>query len=317
MYSVKYKLFEFRDRILKHLCRYSSNGTVYPSGEKADIENRLVTSLNIHLARLWQEFSAGDRKCRISFFAPPVIADVGNIKVGTGDTEVRTLCGNRIGFFMTVCGKGRISVTTSSGTRIYNADTEKGERTIIRGNAENDGVTECVFSFTAESFLEVCDFTVYEGVDTEHSELLYGKAVYAAYLPSECSKIIAVYDDSKTGTRKIAYGVLEKERVILIPSSENSVCNVEYVCYPPKFDESVGDESEIYLSPLMADALGYMCAADLCPVNDPELYSRLTYKYREILENLYPRRRNSRVVNKFYGLVRKRGVFPLGIGGGN
>ena len=74
MYSVKYKLFEFRDRILKHLCRYSSNGTVYPSGEKADIENRLGTSLNIHLARLWQEFSAGDRKCRISFFGRCICA---------------------------------------------------------------------------------------------------------------------------------------------------------------------------------------------------------------------------------------------------
>ena len=52
MYSKTYTLGEFRDRILQLLERYSSNGTVIVSGERADIENRLVTSLKIHLTRL-------------------------------------------------------------------------------------------------------------------------------------------------------------------------------------------------------------------------------------------------------------------------
>lgn len=319
MYSIKYTLGEFRDRILKLLRRYSSNGVILPSGEKEDIENRLVTSLNVHLARLWHEFPAGTKRCGLSFFAPSVIADIGSMAVSAGDTVVKTFCGKNIGFFMTVCGKGNVSLTTSGGTSVYNADTTKGERIVIRGGAMNDGTAECVLSFTADTGMEIRDLVVYEGVEASRGDiqLLYGKGVYASYLPADCADVVAVYDDSVYPTRKTDYDVLEDERIILIPSGRGSEYTVEYVTYPPTFDEALGDDSEILLSPLMADALGYMCAADLCPVNDPELYSRLTYKYREILENLYTRRRKNSIVNKFYGLVRKRGVSSAMNGGGN
>ena len=316
MYSVKYTLGEFRDRILKHLCRYSSNGAVYPSGEKEDIENRLVTSLNIHIARLWHEFPGNTKKCRLSFFAPTVIADIGSFDVTGGDTAIKTVCGKKIGFFMTVSGKGTVSVTTSSGTRTFNSDAVGGERIVIRGSVLNDGVTECVFSFGAESNLVITEFTVYEGVGESDSELLYGCGAYAAYLPSDCAQVLALYHANNKELNRTAYSVIEDDRTVLIHSDDGCGYVMEYVCYPPAFADDGADGQEIYLSPIFADALGYMCAADLCPVNDPELYSRLTYKYREILDNLYTRRKRNSVVNKFYGFVRRRGISFAGGRGG-
>ncbi len=317
MYSKKYTLGELRDLILKLMQRYSSNGTIYPSGEKADIENRLITSINIHLCRLWHEFSNTAKRCGIFFFTPHCIADFGNFEVCAGQSITRNAIGRKVGFCMTVCGKGRIEVSCAGTSKTYTADTLHGERIMIRGTVDNVDRAECNFVISADTRLTVCDFVVYEDVEKESgdTELMFGKNIAAAYLPVDCSKVLAVYDVSENREKSISFEVLENERILLAPKNGKSGYELEYVPYPPEFAAEASDDEAVLISPIMADALGYMCAADLCPVGDPELYSKLTYKYREILGNIYSRNRKSGIVNKFYGLIGRRGVLSRRNGG--
>ena len=308
MNSVKYTLGELRTTVLKLLGKYSTNGTVYSSGEKADIENRLVTSLNIHLGRIFHEFPGDTKSCRLAFFTPAVEASFGKIDIAPEGTETRSVICRNPGFYMTVGGKGSVTVEAPGYSRTFTVDTLPGERTVIRGAVGSGSECECTFITEAgSSGLYISDFEVYSGVSEEEAGLLFGRNVHAAYLPPDCGEIVGLYGNA--GRRIKKFDVTgEENKILLVPKSPDTDCVMEYAPYPPAFADGAGNSEAIYVSPLVRDALVYMCAADLCPISDPELYSRLTYKYREILENMYPRRRICRVVNKFYVLTGKRRI---------
>ncbi|MBE6703758.1 MAG: hypothetical protein E7583_00700 [Ruminococcaceae bacterium] len=308
MYSKTYTLGEFRDRILQLLERYSSNGTVIVSGERADIENRLVTSLNIHLTRLMYEFPDNTRKASVVPFMPECAAVIGGVRLSAQEEKSYDVIGNDIAYYMEASGRGRLEISFGGEKMTRDIFTDGGGYTVIRGTVGNGLADKCTFTLCGESFLDVKNFAVYRGVPTGmvDEELICGPGYCSAYLPSDCAQVLSVNFGNDTRSYKSDFSVLEKERMILVESKAARGTVLEYVPYAPQFSESEGDASAVDISPVMADALGYMCAADLCPVNQPELYSRLTYKYREILGNIYSRHRKNGMINRFYGVFGKR-----------
>lgn len=308
MYSKTYTLGEFRDRILQLLERYSSNGTIIMSGERADIENRLVTSLNIHLTRLMYEFPDNTRKAAVVPFAPECAAVIGSIRLSAQEGKSCDVTGSDLAYYMEASGRGKLEITFGGKKVTRDILTEGTGYTVIRGTVGNGLSDECTVTLYGETFLDVKNLAFYRGVPTgmADEELICRPGYCSAYLPSDCAQVLSVSCGNDTRSSRSDFSVLEKERMILVESKAACGTVLEYVPYAPQFSESEGDASAVDISPVMADALGYMCAADLCPINQPELYSRLTYKYREILGNIYSRHRKNGMINKFYGVFGKR-----------
>ncbi len=308
MYSKTYTLGEFRDRILQILERYSSNGAIVTSGEKADIENRLVTSLNIHLARLMYEFPDNKKKVLMPLFAPECVKVMGKITPEAGKECVYVVTGANLAYYMEARGRGRLEISCDGKNFTREIYTDNGAYTVIRGIVGNGEKCECSFAFSCDSYLDIRGFTVYEGVaeDVTDDELICPFGYCSAYLPNDCAQIISLHSRSGAKVSESDFSILEDRRMILVKERGVRELVAEYVAYAPQFSEKEGDASAVDISPVMADALGYMCAADLCPVNQPELYSRLTYKYREVLGNIYSRDRKNGIINKFYSTVKKR-----------
>ena len=98
MFLEKYTLGECRERILKLLERYSSNGKENICGEVLDIENRLVVSLDIHIRKLWYEFFDERKQYEFSFFRPKRSSDLGSFTVSAGGDRAVSSSGNKLGF---------------------------------------------------------------------------------------------------------------------------------------------------------------------------------------------------------------------------
>lgn len=311
MNSGKFTLGELRDRILKLLSRYSSNGSVVVSGEKADIENRLVTSINIHLSKLMYEFFGKTKRQSAFFFVPAVLEELGGMSLRAGETVRKSVYGRELGFYIEARGEGTLKFDCGGKSITRQIYTDDGAYTVIKGTVGNTEDGECSVEILCGTYLDIRCFTVYGGVLEERGDtgLLCCTDNIAAYLPKDCSQLIAVYRKTDAGEFAAGHYVPENSGTVLIERRENGEYEFEYIPEAPSFREGASDSDSVEIPSLAADALCYMCAADLCPVCQPELYSRLTYKYREILENLYPRHRKNRVVNSFYGVIGKRGIF--------
>jgi len=311
MFSKNYTLGECRERILKLLERFSSNGNPNSCGEVEDIKNRFITCVNIHINKLWYEFSAEKRECDISFYRPKCIADTSPVKLGEGETFSKSISGRKTGYYLVLGGKGTVTVFCGESSAVYAVDTLPGAFTVIKGACGNNGEDVSNFVINANTYIHVKAFEVYEGVENDSNVygLLYGKGKTAAFLPEDCSRILSLYNENGKDISRYA-DTDEKLRIMILPASVGERGSLEYIPYPPSFKEDASDSELLALSPVMYDALCYMCACDLCPADDGQLYSRLMYKYREILENIFDRHRSFGARNSFYRLIGRIGLIP-------
>lgn len=301
MYSKKYTLSECRTRILKLLERYSSNGIPNNCGEVRDIENRLITSLNIHLNKLWYEFSDTRCKSTVSFVSPVCIEKFGCMYINGGNSEYLCIGGKNSCFYLVAKGKGILQINSPSSSFEHRIDTDPGSYAVITGPIDSRELYDCDAYFYAETDLDIKEFVIYG--DVPSPELLCGEDGAVALLPQDCSRIISLSSVYNGRELSDICEVLEDKRIIKITSEYSGEYVIEYLPYPPCFPDDADDSFEIFLSPVMFDALCYLCASDLCPANDNALYTKLTYKYREILENIYDRHRSYKMRNKFYGVI--------------
>ena len=316
MYSVKYTLGECKERIMKHLGRYSSNGKTVSIGETVDIEKRLITSINIHLAKLVYEYPS-TVKCPILFLCPELLYDYGGFRLSEGESTAYRFSVKDGAFHIVASGKGRIEVRSDGGkVSLYAVDTVNGAYSVVCGAVRGAVGEECVIYLSADTVLDVRGFVIYGGVPSgaDWQGLVCDKDRISAYLPEQCGEVVSLRGD-RNGTDVCGIAEINQElRTVSLPRSLYGKYTLEYIPFAKSFEDTAQDSEEIVLSPLLFDALCYMCASDLCPASDPELYSKLTYKYREILENIYARSRGARIVNRFYGFIKRGIVAPFGSG---
>lgn len=305
MYSKTFTLGECKKRILKLLERYSSNGAENGIGEVLDIRNRVADCVNVHLNKLYYEFSNEKKKSEIFFCPYEKTFDYGSFEVTENSVFQRFFDGEKVAFYVCAQGAGQIIFYTPLETYRYAINTSGGESCVVRGFFDNGGKESCRFIVGAEPQLKIHSFVVYDGFYSDGcKELVCDSEKLAAFLPKDCAKVLGLIPKNKNFSENVNFEINESERTIAVPQKFAGDYIMEYIPYAPEVSEN--DDCAFCLSPIIFDALCYMCAADLCPASDGELFSKLTYKYREILANIYDRRKNYGLRNVFYGGKAKR-----------
>lgn len=287
MYSRIHTYRECRDGVLKMLERYSSNGIENDCGEMKDIIKRLPASINIHMRKLYEEFVREKKTCRIAFSQKSKKYDFGSFICDAENPFEAEISGKGLAFYAQVCGSGEISFVTENGAQRYLISDTDGRIEMVRGLVDTGETSEAVMNVIADSSLQVLSLVIYEGVTDE--ELICDDGLCSARLPDDCIRILGAYDCDGRNVVLSLFGLCGETGIITVDKSMAGEYDFEYLVCPAALSEDCGEEDRIALPPILFDALCYMCAADLCPASMGEVYSKLTYKYREILENYYDR----------------------------
>lgn len=125
------------------------------------------------------------------------------------------------------------------------------------------------------------------------------KRIYLALDVKDTDEVTA------TGTRQqfISKAIASAVYSSLVELSKNSAI-MENV---PFIDDDTSDNLELEMPPCAFEALVCLAASKLCTENEPSLYTRLLYKYKDLCEGLFEIQKCTRSRNGFYGAVKKRG----------
>ncbi len=305
MYSKIHTYRECRDNVLKMLERYSSDGIQNDCGEMKDIEKRLPSSINIHMRKLYAQFLRSKKTSTVILSPPSKKYDFGSFEISNFDSVSKEIRGNGLACHAELSGNGEVIIVTEKTTEKYYFATAPGETEIFSAAIDVPKGTAAVILIGADpnAVLKVLSFVIYENFygAGEYGELICADGKCCAKLPDDCAEVLAIYDKDGKAAKLSLFEFSERGNVVTAKSEMAGVYTLEYIAYPAELPENCRDDSEIILPPILFDALCYMCAADLCPAFDGEVYSKLTYKYREILENYYDRKPYyTKTRNSFY-----------------
>lgn len=303
MYSQIHTFGECRRSVLKMLERYSSNGALNCCGELRDIENRLVECINANMRKLYAEFVRSIEKKTLVFHSPKILCEYGPLYIEKGTEFCGDFSGKSFCFYVEVCGGGDIVFSSSDGIDTYSFDTDFSETKILKGSLKGASDGNVSFTVNSKSDVSLFSFVIYEGGSPDY---IMPKGSCKARLPENCAELIGITDEKGNPMDKDLFDVSPWEMSIVTGSENSGRYIIEYYAYPERLCEDCGDDAQIKLPGVLFDALCYMCAADLCPSSDGEIYSKLLYKYREILENYYDGAKNhASHRNSFYRLCGK------------
>ena len=132
-----------------------------------------------------------------------------------------------------------------------------------------------------------------------------GKAVLPDDFGSVESLFIAGVGSISENSFRISGGMLECNCV-----DDGGFASFIYKVNPRSFTPDEPSWTPVDLPDITADALCYLTAAELCPAEYGELYSKLMYKYRDICLNAYGCDDGGRGRNTFFkGGMRRSGLF--------
>ncbi len=306
-----------RADVFRALDEYSRNGENYDifSGGAADIDRRFITALNGALCLVNTAVGSTVKRTRLCFSKPVVLAQICNFRVTAGQNSIELpFLSGAVSFDFCGCGKlafvgadGEMIVERELACEFGNIATEK---TFVPQDA-----ARMVFSSDTGLFAE--KLKIYDteslGGCCDEKYLPDGSRLYCAISPL-LSEITTVYDEKRMGRSGIPTDIFEvSDDVISCDEKYAGSYTMEFFEYPASFDESTSPDTVLDLSPAEYEAVVYSVAAALCEREDGELYSRLTYKYRELLANIYPKnnltRKNSFFAGGLFGRRRRGYAF--------
>lgn len=91
------------------------------------------------------------------------------------------------------------------------------------------------------------------------------------------------------------------DRLILPEMNDAYTGILEYTVKINEFTAETDEDEKINLPDICTDALVFLTASELCPPEYAELYSRLTYRFRDIVSNIYNLEPFEKTRNSFYG----------------
>ena len=309
----RYTIGDMRSEVFKVLDEYSYNseGCEMFSGGTGDMEKRFISALNCALRLVCNALSKNKKNIELKFEKPMVLMEICDIRLHNDAKSIDVpYFSGALSFDF--CGKGKLLFYDSDGKV-----TEEKQLFAEYGNIEN---IRCFIpenavkmSFETSDSLSVAKLKSYEraSLGACDSEILLpdGKKLYCRF-PEMCSELCDITAMTRYGASGVPADIFTFEKgVICCDEKYAGAYRVEYLEYPESYCESDSDETMLELSPVAYTAAVYACAASLCEHENGELYSRLTYKYREILANTYPaenlRRKNSFFSGGIFGRRRK------------
>lgn len=312
-----------KDEVFRVLDEYTSNGIPHEifSGSTGDIEKRFISALNSAIRLVYLCAARTAKKKRIRLEKPTVSACAENFRLfnasekksfdlsETGAQNIGALC---ISFDF--CGSGELTVIDQDRNELYKTtlSSDFGKIETFKGKiAENNAA---FVEFSAKGQMLDVKNLIFFGADgalsgIEEELLPDGKRIFCK-LSDTFFELKGIFCEKNGFIVEMPEDVFEIENGIL--SCDEKYAGeyfVEFFEYPEEIDNSAPIDTQILIPAHHFDAVIYATAASLCAREDAELYSRLTYKYREYLSNLYPasnlRFKNSFFSGAFFGKMRK------------
>ncbi len=130
----------------------------------------------------------------------------------------------------------------------------------------------------------------------------------SAVLPPDFFKLCTFLDSRCAPKTESVYSA--DGRLFVPDALAGKTAEILYAYVPTGISDDTPPDTPITLPAITADALVYLTAAELCPVEESERYTRLMYKYRDIALNAYNVAHAFHGCNTFYkvGGDRKRMV---------
>ena len=296
--------------VFRVLDEYSRNGNGYDfySGGTGDMDKRFLTALNGALCLIDSAVGSGITKAKISFSRPRRLAQICNFDIFGSEKkiEVPFFAGSVSFEFM---GEGKLSFCDVDGKVIEERQLSSGYGNfeVSRAFVPTDAFG---MIFSSEKSLLVRGLLVFDKQSlcgcTDEKFLPDGKKLYCE-ISHLCHELVSAKNSKKYDIPCDIFGV--KDGVIFCDEEYEGDYFVEYTEYPESYDESDSYDTPLTLSPSIYEAVVFAVASSICEREDGELYSRLTYKYREMLANIYPKhnlkRKNSFFSGGFFGRRRR------------
>ena len=310
--SYLYTLGLLRSNVYRALDEYSSNGIEHErySGGTADIDKRFISALNCALRRLYLSTARTLFGTRVVFRPGKALLARDGFLIDSQENETFSLPEKAYAASFDYTGSGTVSVTDTVGNKtVFSLSSEFGryesKRFFLPENAVS--LTFCASgNLLIRTFRILSDFGLPEKKEENTVFIPDGHKLYCAFSPL-CAELYSV----TKGNTVFPNELFSFENGIL--SCEEQYAGeytVSYYAYPEPIAENASFDTPIPLPPAASDALVYLVAAELCDREDGELYTRLLYKYRELLANTYPsentKRKNRYYAGRFAGIGKTR-----------
>lgn len=304
MENAKYTLSRLKSDVFRLLDEYSCNGenTDIYSGSLGDIEKRFISAANFAIRLVSLACDRRKKRIRLFFKAPLPVMKKSDFSVSYGEEKTLSIPENTGALSFYYGGSAKMLFRDEYGIVIEEKSliTECGELLCHRAFVP-DNARDMVFSCKMADAVEISCLKCYSSDSvshiTEEKYLPDGKRLFCT-APPYLTELICAKRISGERCYPCPEDIfLIEDGTISCDEKYAGTYELEYLVSPCELEENSDDETEIELYPSAYTAAVYATAASLCEREDAELYTRLTYKYREILANCYPsgieQRRNS------------------------
>ena len=125
-------------------------------------------------------------------------------------------------------------------------------------------------------------------------------------------------DFGKVKTFDAGFGILKENagytvdgNYIYFGNADGNTAVLFYYARVNTFSDETPADEKVNLPDITSDALVFLTAAELCPAEYSETYSKLIYQYKDIALNCYNMTKNEKSRNTFFSSCKKRagGIF--------
>lgn len=298
--------------VYKLLDEYSAGGREINGvcTDKTDTDLKIVQALNFSVSKALEDFpTLCDTK---SLYFPQIQSQLicSSLSFNTSSEQKFALCVKTDSFAMgaNVCGKGCIEIVDAeSGMLLCHKHFEtksqsQFESLFVQTNAQKN--TSVYIYIKSDGFLKCSAMYAYFGDITpeiENACPLYNMTFCKA--PENFGKITKAFCDGK----KISeHEFFVCGGYIYISARISGCVDVEYEIKFLPFDENTADDEIVCLAPKTYEAAVTLCAIELCPSYDTNLYNRLNFRFNDLALNMYDKKADLKVKNTFFGGVFRK-----------
>lgn len=289
-------LAELKERIYKTLGEYSINGEHISdsSYEKVDMENRIIDAINTAVTRGIQYLPVFTHETNVYFPYMKYLCFKENISLQENE-RLCLECANCNGkIAIRLCANGKLSVKASvNGTtvmqeQLLETQFSKLDTHILSFECDNCAYIE-ITALEKASFIDSVYALDVSGFENEDLCFLPEYNQTFAKADSDIQKITYAVCRGKSIP---VYEYKVKDGYVYTNCKNEGKTIFHYLPKVREFTNESGEDEQLCLPEITICAIIYLAASELCTTGDADVYNRLSYNYRDIVQNCYDRQRD-------------------------